>query len=120
MDAQLAQVLDKLAAKLGIAVDVLWAALMRQAPISGALDLVWCVVYAAGIYWTVRYVRMVYEHTTSTEDRWERWDEISWLPCGIVVVIMFILGLATLAGLSMTAASFFNPEYWALMKIINK
>ena len=120
MEAQLAQVLDKLASKLGVAVDVLWAALMRQALITGLLDLAFVAAYAFGVYWTVRYVRMVFDRTDGESDHWKRWDEIAWLPCGIVVLVMFGLGLGLLASLSMTAAAFFNPEYWALMKILNK
>lgn len=115
MEQQLAQVLDKLAAKLGVAVDVLWAALMRQAHIAGVVDIIIIIAYAIGLYWTIRYgntvVRKVQEH---------EWDEIAWLPFGFVAVVMFGIGIAVLAGLPMTAASFFNPEYWALQKILHR
>jgi hypothetical protein len=110
---QLTALIDKLAAKLGVAVDVLWAALMRQAFVSSLVDLVWVAALLYGMVWVVRYVKFVHQ---KVEDR--SWDEIAWFPCAIVCVVAFVLCIVTIDGLKMTFAGFFNPEYWALMKLL--
>ena len=109
----LTALLEKLALKLGVAVDVLWAALMRQAVVSSICDLIWMAALAYGLTLVIKYVRLCH---SKVEDR--TWDEIAWLPCAMVCLVAFGLVIATIASLPMTFAGFFNPEYWALMKII--
>jgi hypothetical protein len=110
---KLTVLLEQLAAKLGVAVDVLWAALMRQALISGIADLIFLGAVAAFLFGTWKYVVLVHRKVEARE-----WDEIAWLPCGFVAVAMVGITFAALAGLPMMFAAFFNPEYWALMRIL--
>lgn len=110
---QLTALLEKLAAKLGVAVDVLWAALMRQAFISGISDLIFLAAVAVASYGTWKYVQHVHHKVDGRE-----WDEIAWLPCGLVAAVMVGVIFAALCGLPMMFAAFFNPEYWALMRIL--
>jgi hypothetical protein len=110
---KLTAIVEQLAAKLGVAVDVLWAAMMRQAFISSVADLLWIAGLLYAMTWVVKYVRLVHK---KVDDR--DWDEIAWLPCAIVCCVAFGFCIGTIASLPMTFAGFFNPEYWALMKIL--
>lgn len=110
---KLTALLETLAAKLGVAVDVLWAALMRQAFIAGVSDLIFLAAVAAAVYGTWKYVVLVYRKVEARD-----WDEIAWLPCGLVAAVMVGVSFASLGSLPMMFAAFFNPEYWALMQIL--
>lgn len=110
---KLTALLETLAAKLGVAVDVLWAALMRQAMISGLADLVFIAATVAALVGTWKYVVLVHRKVEERD-----WDEIAWLPCGLIAAAMVGVSFAVLADLPMTLAAFFNPEYWALMRIL--
>ena len=111
------QLLDKLSTKLGVATDVLWEALMKQALIAGIADLLWIVIYVIGSVGMYHWGRIVDQHVQS-KDRDERWDDVAWVPFGVAAAVWIILGIATLAHLPMMFAAFFNQEYWAVMKII--
>lgn len=108
-EEKLMPLLEKLAAKIGLAADTIWAALMRQAMISSFIDLLWVVLWCIALVWVIRYVKLVYRKVEKHE-----WDEISWLPCGLVIAFAGIVTLATISGLPMMVAGFFNPEYWAI------
>lgn len=47
MDDKYRQLIEDMAAKLGVTAEHLWGVLVKQAPISGAVDLVICIVMAA-------------------------------------------------------------------------
>lgn len=56
MDDKYQQMIEALAAKLGTTAEHLWGVLVRQAPITGAVDLAICVVLAALTAWWVSVV----------------------------------------------------------------
>ena len=105
--------LEKVAAKLGVATDILWAALLRQAVISSIVQVLWIAAGSYALVWLVRYVKYVNQRTKKD------WDEIAWLPCVFVCGIAAILTIITFVKIPMTLAGFFNPDYWALMKILD-
>lgn len=115
MEAKLAELLDKLSTKLGVAVDVLWAALLKQAVIAAITDLIVLGLVAYAGVWVVRYVKLCHKNVQERD-----WDEIAWLPCALVVVAYSLFVVGGISSLPMIFAGFFNPEYWALMKIIGK
>lgn len=110
--------LSTLAEKLGVTAEFLWAALLRQAPVTGTVDLVLMVTMVA--LWAI-WVRKAYrEHvrynTEGERDGWGR-DTLAfaWLSVGLLflLVLCFVGSL-----LSLAIAAFFNPEYWALRQIL--
>lgn len=122
MDEKTLQALTALANKLGTTAEYLWGVLVKQAPITGVIDL---VLMAALVLLTVMWCRFVMRKTTAPkpteEDRyphadWEEEDAIAaWLSAGVLVsftVLIVMLHLAT----AMTALV--NPEYWALRQIL--
>ena len=109
MDENTLLMLQTLATKLGTTVDFLWAVLIKQAPIDGALYLLLLAFLGAIGYGLFRWAKYSIKNDI---------DEIVWLPYGIASVLYIGVVIITI-GYGPTAFSgFFNPDYWALKQII--
>lgn len=100
--------LRDMAVTLGTTTEYLWAALLRQAPITGTLHAVLTVICLAVFSYSVY-------HTTKT---WAEYNNLR-----LVDVVAIISGIGSVVGvctLNSTLAALFNPEYWALMQILGK
>jgi hypothetical protein len=119
------ELLGQLAEKLGTTVEKLWAVLLKQAPISGIIDLVICIGMVAFSVWVFRFVNrkttvheIVDGKWTNKEAEWE--DEgafFSWVAVGAIFLLTIICVASEAENIT---AAFFNPEYWALTKILSK
>ncbi|MDZ4346137.1 MAG: hypothetical protein U1E51_27305 [Candidatus Binatia bacterium] len=105
--------LETIAAKLGIAVNVLWAALLRQAFINGLADLLFILFTIGLVFGTVKLWKVV---CRKVSDR--TWGEESYALAILASVVCLILVIVILSSLPIIFAAFFNPEYWALHKIL--
>ncbi len=114
--------LTTLAEKLGTTTEYLWSVLLKQAPITGAIDMLVFAAWVVAIILWARFVRGKTSKPAPTEkDRYpgaEWTDEaavFAWLSVFIFGVTMTItIGSC----LSITVAAIFNPEYWALHQIL--
>ena len=114
---KLIPLLEQLAQKLGVTADMLWSALLKQSRLYAIYYLI-MFVFLAGlsiVFW-----------------RWLRWTAKNWaeiegnnndIPH---VVGLFALGIILLVGWlvllcdgNTVLAALFNPEYWALNKILS-
>ena len=107
---------ETLAAKLGVAADVVWEALLRQAPIAATSNLIASAVGVAlcvtcwGIFvWSVKRLHE---------------DDTNELAGGLLIgsgifglVAMLVTVLETIGRLPITLAGFYNPSYWALHEV---
>lgn len=115
---ELTELLGALAVKLGTTVDKLWSVLLKQAPISGTVDLVICIALVIASVFVFRFV-----NTKTTEDEHGEadWDSdgkcFVWIGTAIFIAIA---GALILCSVESIASAFFNPEYWALTKILSK
>ncbi len=123
MDDKTLQALTTLAAKLGTTAEYLWGVLLRQAPITGAIDLAMMV---AGVAMAVFLIRLVRRKTTkpakTDEDRypsavWSNEEAAFFAWAGAVA---FALLTALLIGYELpnVVSALLNPEYWALKQIL--
>ena len=123
MDDKTLTALTELAHKLGTTAEYLWGVLLKQAPISGAINLVVMVGWVAAFVWWFQLVqRKTTKPTESDENQYTRaqWrDECAGFAWGSVVVLGAITVLCIGSSLSSTAAAFFNPEYWALKNLLS-
>ena len=123
MNEQLQQALTELCAKLGTTVEHIWGVLIKQAYITGAVNIAVIIGWALFCIWSYRLVQ---KKTTvpkkTTEDNYPSadWGEegkvIAWIFWG------FITGLGIcIAGCEASSiiGSLFNPEYWALTQIVH-
>jgi hypothetical protein len=122
---ELTELLGQLAAKLGTTVEKLWTVLLKQAPIGGTVDLVLCIGLVVFSVWFFRFVQgktTKHEVTTSggytrNEAEWENEGAfMAWIGVG---VIMLLTVICVCSETEMIIAAFFNPEYWALTKILS-
>lgn len=122
MDDKYQQLIEVLAAKLGTTAEHLWGVLVRQAPISGAVDLVWCIAIAAAAWWWVALTKRKTTRPQKTEDdRYPRaeWEDermaMAWVGSLMAVAFALICIIASAQGI---VAAFANPEYWALKQLM--
>jgi hypothetical protein len=122
MDDKTLQALTAMAQKLGTTAEYLWGVLLRQAPISGAIDLAIMVfLVGASVLWARFVNKKTTCHPPTEENRYTRadWEEegafLAWLSVGGLLVISFVVISGSLAT---TVAALFNPEYWALRQIL--
>ena len=122
MDDKTLSALTALAQNLGTTAEYLWGVLLKQAPITGAIDLAVMAAWVAALVWWFRFVqRKTTEPTATAEDKYPRaqWSEegagIAWVS---VAVFGAVTALCIGTSLSSTAAAFLNPEYWALKQIL--
>ena len=122
MDEKYRQLIEALAAKLGTTAEHLWGVLVKQAPISGAVDLVLCIVIAAAAAWWLQLVKRKTTCPPKTEDdRYPsaEWDSdpafVAWV--GVVIAVVFAL-VCIVGSAQGIVAAFANPEYWALKQLV--
>lgn len=110
MNEQTLALLDKLAEKLGTTSEFLWAALVKQAFVEGVVYLLQIAGLIYGGVWLYRWFRAISVN---------EWDEIKYLPLGVVASVYGIVVIVAFFSLPMLAASFINPEYWALKEVLS-
>lgn len=109
--------LEKMAVALGINIDRLWSALLKQAPITGAIELIQCIFLVFISYFIFLFVRK--KTTPQAENVYSEWeDEFSVVAWCSVFIFSFIVCIFIFKSANSIIAAFFNPEYWALTKIL--
>ena len=122
MDDKTLQALTALAAKLGTTAEYLWGVLLRQAPITGAIDLAVMAAWVAMAMFLIRLVRR--KTTTPAKTDEDRYPSAEWSDEGAAFAwagaVAFALLVALIVGseLSSVVAALLNPEYWALKQIL--
>lgn len=123
MDEKTLQALTALAEKLGTTAEYLWSVLIKQAPITGAVDLLLMVAWIAAAALWFSFVKRKTTRPPNTEGdyghRYAEWDGdaafFGWASAGI---FSLIAGIVVSSSLATTVAALFNPEYWALAQIL--
>ena len=122
MDEKTLQAVTGLANKLGITAEYLWGVLLRQAPLTGIIDLMLIMTWVIG---AVVWCRFIVRKTTCprpTED--DRYSKAEWtgesalFAWASAVVVVLIAGAVLSTSLSIVVAALANPEYWALRQIL--
>lgn len=119
---ELTPLLEKLAAKLGTTVEMLWDVMLKQAMIRGVTDLIICTVLIVGNVWLFRLVqRKTTCPPVTAERQYPRceWDDVEIPAWTILVVVTLIVILCVIASVPDIITAFANPQYWALEHILN-
>jgi hypothetical protein len=122
MDQNTLQALTALAQKLGTTAEHLWGVLLRQAPISGAIELAFMtgMVVACVIWWRVVIAKTT-RRKQSDDDRYPRaeWEEEgAFFAVASAATLSLVTLIVCAEGFTLALAAFVNPEYWALRQII--
>jgi hypothetical protein len=107
MNKETIDLINQLAAQVGTVGSNLWAALIKQAPITAATDAI-----------TLAVCWYLFSKGVSKTKKMFADDHDAAPPAAItLVVIGIILGVITLVNVEWIVAGFFNPDYWALHQV---
>ena len=118
---KLAPLLEKLATKLGVTVEMLWGVMLKQAFISAMIDFTQCVAMVIGVTLLFRFVQRKTTKPADTERSYghAEWEDegavLAWLTVGVLLVITSVICLSAFDSI-VTALT--NPQYWALKHLL--
>lgn len=118
------KLLDELAKKLNTTAEYLWDMLLKQAPISATIDLLFFVLMI------VINIILVKVHLYLSKERelpdWHRKQsiyedksEVVAIPMIIISLVCVVLLLISFSCLENVINGFLHPEYWALDRIMS-
>ena len=119
MNTEITNLLATLADKLGTTSEYLWGILLRQAPISATVILIQIIfTVLSGIFlWKLHKY-----FSKETDERYSMYDRSNGgLEVLIIIfsVLILIIGIVSFFQIENVLNGYFNPEYWALNKILN-
>ena len=119
MNTEITNLLAILADKLGTTSEYLWGILLRQAPISATVILIQIIfTVLSGIFlW-----RLHKYFSKETDENYSMYDRSNGgLEALIIIfsVLILIIGIFSFFQIENVLNGYFNPEYWALNKILN-
>ena len=123
MDDKYRQLIEDMADKLGTTTEHLWGVMVKQAPISGAVDLVIFIVIVAATAWWFRFVIRKTTSRSANPDMYQRAKWVNedafaaWVAVIFAVMFAFIFIVVSAQGI---VAAFVNPEYWALLQLLKR
>ena len=121
MDDKTLQALTALANKLGTTAEYLWGVLLKQAPITGTIDLLMLIAVTAGtVYWCHLVYRKTRQSKTNEFERnYAEWDgDKAVFGAQTAAMAAFLTVLLVSRNLTTTLSALLNPEYWALMQVL--
>ena len=102
-----ALIINKLSEKLGTTAEHLLGVLVQQAPVSAAIEMISIMALAAASVFLFRQARA---------EKNEEFSAPIWITFVIVTCFAFF---AFIIDGPLIIAAFFNPEYWALHKVLS-
>ena len=118
-------IIDNLADRLGVAVEMLFPMLIRQAYVSGVRAIILCVIYVCVFHAICRYFQYVY--ITTDEDDKTGWDSaydndtetlhvaLTVICCVSVIVLLFLF----CQSLTVATNALANPEWFAVQQLLD-
>lgn len=122
MDERTAQMLEKLAQKLGTTTEYLWKILLKQAPIDATVSLfhiLGCALFGF-ILWRIHKKLMKNESDDKySENLYEKYEIAAALPMIIGLILFAVYLCVSVSTINYIINGYFNSEYWALKEIMN-
>ena len=118
MNEQTTKLIEQLAQKLGTTSEYLWTVLLKQAPISAAIDALYFILVIIGgiiIYRVHKYLGK------ETDDKYSIYyvkEGFVAIPMIFAAMIWAICFIACFFSIGNIINGFFNPEYWALKEVL--
>lgn len=116
MNETTAKLLEQLSAKLGTTSEYLWSVLLKQAPIDATITLVQTImVIIAGIA-----IFKFHVHLSNDDNELSHYESEALAGLMFVLAIVWIIfAIACFFCMEDIVNGYFNPEYWALNKILS-
>lgn len=110
MNNETLQMLTALAEKLGTTAEYLLGVLVKQAPISGVLSLLFMIFWISATVFWFSFVKK-----KTTDDDWYG-DGVFFAWASVFILGVISICVSTCA-IESIASAFLNPEYWALNQL---
>jgi hypothetical protein len=111
MDDKTEKLIRDLAEKLGTTSEHLWTVMVRQAPISGVTAIFEAAIMIIAVVAAFYFV----QDKTATNAWMGEGAFFAWFGWVIFTVVVF---MAVCCSIEDTVSAIFNPEYWALNKLL--
>ena len=113
---ELTGLLEKLAEKLGTTTEYLWGVMINQAPIDaivGIVLIVLCALLYIPFIWYIKWMSRNWDDIVVDD------MEITHVFASVIIgIIMIVFTIISICDINNIATAFFNPEYWALNKVL--
>ena len=116
---KLTPLLEKLAEKLGTTTEYLWGVLLKQAPITAAIELMYLVLVILGGLALYKIHRRLSKEVEGKNSLYYDLEAVAAVPMGIATLIWSVIFIICFFSIGTIVTGFFNPEYWALNEIMN-
>ena len=119
MNDNTAKLLEQLANKLGTTSEYLWQILLKQAPIDATITLIQTIgVILFGVLLYRLHKNFSKEEHGTYDSMYHNNSGLA-IPMFIACLIFIVLAIATFICMGSIITGYFNPEYWALEKILS-
>lgn len=124
MEKETAALIEKLAAKLGTTTEYLWRVLIKQAPISACIDVVFIlgwIIFCFALYRIHRHLMAELpepKQTYGRENLYAIHEGSVAFPMIIGAFVAAVWGIVSAISISSIITALTNPEYWALQQIL--
>jgi hypothetical protein len=115
---ELTPLLEKLAEKLGTTTDYLWGVLIKQAPITATVKLVYLALVIIGGIALYKIHKRLCREVDGCNGYFE-FGELAMAPMVVATIIWAVLFIICFFQIGTIVTGFFNPEYWALDEVMS-
>lgn len=122
MNEQTAKLIEQLAQKLGTTTEYLWSVLLKQAQIQAMVTLFQFLLIAIFGYVLLKIHKSLSvkkDYNGYNETGYSHYEEKVGIPMVVGVVIFAFLAICAFFCIEDVFNGFFNPEYWALSKVLS-
>lgn len=122
---KVADVLRELESQLGIAVEYIWKALVKQSYVDGISSFIWGVVWLIVFILTIILAPRIFKKSNKSYEDAEDSDEATlyeFIGCAILIGSIAIVLISLPVSINMIVngiKQFLNPDYYAIEKILS-
>ncbi|MEI6059411.1 MAG: hypothetical protein WCR72_01830 [Bacteroidota bacterium] len=123
MNEQTTKLIEQLAQKLGTTTEYLWLVLLKQAPIDATVTLfqtLFVMLFGLALWKINKRLLKKGSEDKYSETGYEKYEEGAIIPMIIATIVFAILFIICFCCIGDIVNGYFNPEYWALERILNK
>jgi hypothetical protein len=122
MPTNIADILNTIAIKLGIASEALWAVLVKQAIVSIVIDIFQCIICLVTLFYSLNFVILKTKKKLCKSKYGEEfiaeWDgEGAFFAWAGVITFACVVFFIILFNIESIVTALVNPEYWAFQKL---
>lgn len=119
MNNEVSKLLEQLAQKMGTTVEYLWQILIYQAHIQAITVVIQIVIIMIASYLLVKLHIRFSKEPEDDHSIYYKYQESATVPMVLSALIMGVLIIIAFFCISDVINGFFNPQYWALQKVLN-